>query len=214
MFCLQKLENWMMLWESTHIALGNVPDSSHTSPQPCYVILMVSILKMRTWSLGSFKLLVWGHPASRGCNHWRLFCLVWLTFSSASSCLPAKLCWESRMRPMIDLGSMLRDLGDLHATWSLFFLLPRLRWFLWFLSFLTLFFCSISSPGSSLEIFLCPAHLLLCLQFTCMSLSGTSTFISDFYISLSDCSKSLNSTTSAQTQPWIRTVLSEEEACG
>ena len=129
MFCLQKLENWMMLWESTHIAFGNVPDSLHTSPQPWYVIMMVSILKMRTWSLGSFKLLVWGHPASRGCNHWRLFCLVWLTFSSASSCLPAKLRWESRMRPMIDLGSMLRDLGDLHATWSLFFLLPSLHWF-------------------------------------------------------------------------------------
>ena len=146
MFCLRKLENWVMLWESAHIALGHVPDSGHASPQPWYVITVVPILKMRTWSLGRFKLLVWGHPASKGCNHWHLFCLIQrLTFSSASSCLPSKLRWESRMRPVIDLGSILRDLGDLHATWSLLFLLPNFRWFLFSLlpdTFLLLHFVS------------------------------------------------------------------------
>lgn len=33
------------------------------------------------------------------------------------------------LKPTIDLGSILRDLGDLHAMWSLLFLLPNLRWF-------------------------------------------------------------------------------------
>lgn len=202
-----------MLWESAHTALANVPDSLRASPQPWFAIVMVSILKMRTWSLGSFKLLVWGHPASRGatidiCSVWSVGC----RFPQLSPAFPPSRT-ESRLKRTIDLGSILRDLGDLHAVWSLLFLLPNLRWFLWFLSFLTHFFAPF---GLLAPLCKCSSAQLICscLQFTCMSLSGTSTFASDFYFSLSDCSKSLNSTTSTQTQPWIRTVLSEEEAYG
>lgn len=142
------------------------------------------------------------------CSVWSVGC----RFPQLSPAFPPS-CTESRLKPTIDLGSILRDLGDLHAVWSLLFLLPNLRWFLWFLSFLTHFFAPF---GLLAPLCKCSSAQLICscLQFTCMSLSGTSTFASDFYFSLSDCSKSLNSTTSTQTQPWIRTVLSEEEAYG
>lgn len=97
--------------------------------------MIVPILKMRKWGFGKCKWLVWGHPTSRWCSHWSLFCLVqWLLVSSTPSCFPPELYWKpsNEARHAFGLHTEKVTLAPenttrLQATRVLLSLLPHLR---------------------------------------------------------------------------------------
>lgn len=136
----------------------NLPHNIFLMHPILYICYLTSVMQswlstFLRWGIGYEEIEViffWGRPADRWCSPGSSFCQVQWLFSSTASYFLSKLCWEPRMRHVIDFGFILKDWPD--STWehfvspsdvNTFFLLSSLHRFYGFSSSYHLTLCSI-----------------------------------------------------------------------